>query len=153
MFVTKHQYICDKVKPADWYICQALISILLFGWWWTDGCCSTVENHFPCYWSFYSLFMNIHAGLWQRGACVCVDLDRGAVGISAGRPDRNVAQQTQTITSTTSSLVQPWTACILITQHTHTLICQWNIVKYERCHVIVLKKHTKLNIYFHRLHL
>lgn len=43
---------------------------------------------------------------------MCVDLDRGAVGVGAGRPDRNVAQQTQTITSTTSSLVQPWTACV-----------------------------------------
>lgn len=43
---------------------------------------------------------------------MCVDLDSRAVGISAGWPDRNVAQQTQTITSTTSSLVQPWTGCV-----------------------------------------
>lgn len=51
---------------------------------------------------------------------MCVDLDRGAVGVGAGWPNGNVAQQTQTVTSTTSSLVQPRTGCVLHTQHTHT---------------------------------
>ena len=48
---------------------------------------------------------------------MCVDLDRRAVGIGAGWPNGNMAQQTQTITSTTGSLVQPWTGCVLHTQH------------------------------------
>lgn len=71
--------------------------------------------------------MNIHAGLWKWRACVRVDLDRGAVGVGTGWPNGDVAQQTQTITSTTSSLVQPRTGCVLPTQHTHTEIQhQWN---------------------------
>lgn len=48
-----------------------------------------------------------------------VDLDRGTVGVGAGWPNWNMAQQTQTITSTTSSLVQPWTGCVLHTTYTH----------------------------------
>lgn len=43
---------------------------------------------------------------------MCVDLDRGAVGICTGWPNRNVAQQTEAITSTTSSLMKPWTWCV-----------------------------------------
>lgn len=49
---------------------------------------------------------------------MCADLDRGAMGISAGWPNRDMAQQTQTVTSTTSSLVQPRTGCVLHRTHT-----------------------------------
>lgn len=59
---------------------------------------------------------------------MCVDLDRWAVGVSAGWPNGNMAQQTQTVTSTTSSLVQPRTGCVLHTQHTH----RYNIIKIVR---------------------
>lgn len=48
---------------------------------------------------------------------MCVDLDSGPVGISTGWPNRTVTQQTQSITSTTSSLVQPWTSCVLHVTH------------------------------------
>lgn len=43
---------------------------------------------------------------------MCVDLDRGSVGISTSWPNRNMTQQTETITSTTCRLVQPWTGCV-----------------------------------------
>lgn len=43
---------------------------------------------------------------------MCVDLDRGPVRISTGWSHRNMAQQTQTITSATGSLVQPRTGCV-----------------------------------------
>lgn len=48
------------------------------------------------------------------------DLDRGAVGVSAGWPNGDVAQQAQTVTGTTGSLVQPRTGCVLHKTHTHT---------------------------------
>lgn len=51
---------------------------------------------------------------------VGVDLDRGAVGVCAGWPNGNVAQQTQTVASTTGTRVQPRTGCVLYTQNTHT---------------------------------
>lgn len=41
-----------------------------------------------------------------------VDLDRGSVGVSTSRANRNMTQQTKAITSTTSRLVQPWTGCV-----------------------------------------
>lgn len=41
------------------------------------------------------------------------DFNRGAVGISAGWSYGNVTQQTQTVTCTTDSLVQPWAGCAL----------------------------------------
>lgn len=43
---------------------------------------------------------------------MCVDLDVVAVGVGACWPNGNVAQQTQTVTSATSSLVQPRTGCV-----------------------------------------
>lgn len=48
------------------------------------------------------------------------DLDRGAMGVGAGWPNRDMAQQTQTVTSTTSSLVQPRTGCVLHRTHAET---------------------------------
>lgn len=46
------------------------------------------------------------------------DLDGGAVGIGAGWPDRNVAQHSQTVSS--SSLMEPWTGSILHTNKNTT---------------------------------
>lgn len=48
------------------------------------------------------------------------DLDGGAVGIGAGWPDRNVAQHSQTVSS--SSLMEPWTGSILHTNKNTTVI-------------------------------
>lgn len=78
--------------------------------------------------------MNVQAGLRKWRACVCVDLDRGAVSIGAGWPDGNMTQQTKTVTSTTSSLVQPRTGCVLPTQHTQNVVI----------HVIVQNKKKEM---------
>lgn len=48
---------------------------------------------------------------------MCVDLDRRAVGVSAGRPHWNMAQQSQTVASAPSSLMQPGTGCVLETNN------------------------------------
>lgn len=63
---------------------------------------------------------------------MCADLDCGPMGVSAGRPNRDMAQQTQTVTSTTSSLVQPWTGCVL--HRTHTDATSMHRKRDNSCH-------------------
>lgn len=63
--------------------------------------------------TFHSLFVGFHAALWERRTRVRADLDRRPMRICAGGTNRDVAQQTHTVTCTPGRLVQPRTGCVL----------------------------------------